>query len=172
VGDSQRRTELVGAFNREMRQLVAETVVFNQAVADRLGLNPTDVQCLNILTNTGAVTAGQLAELTGLTTGAVTRLVDRLEQAGYARRERDATDRRRVLVAAVPERLGEIGGTYASMGRAWHDLLADYSDDQLALFVDLLARGHFVTRDETARLRGAARPKQAKQGVSGGRRGS
>jgi DNA-binding MarR family transcriptional regulator len=155
VGDDRTRGELLEAFNREMRKVVAETVLFNQAVADRLGLNATDVQCLNVLTLAGPVTAGQLAQLTGLTTGAVTRMVDRLEQAGFVRRERDTADRRRVTVTPVPEQLGEIGQLYLSIGRAWSDLLAPYSDEELALFVDLLGRGHPVTREATAKLRAA-----------------
>jgi DNA-binding MarR family transcriptional regulator len=155
VGDGRTRDELLEAFNQEIRKVVAETVMFNQVVADRLGLNATDVQGLNVLTLAGPVTAGQLAQLTGLTTGAVTRMVDRLEQAGFVRRERDTADRRRVTVVPLPERLGEIGRLYVSIGRAWSDILAPYSDEQLAMFVDLLSRGHPVTREATARLRAA-----------------
>jgi DNA-binding MarR family transcriptional regulator len=154
--DQKTRDQLLEAFGQEMRQLVAETVVFNQAVADRLGLHPTDLQCLNILTNTGPVTAGQLGAQTGLTTGAVTRLVDRLEQAGYVRRERDTADRRRVTITPVWERLADLGRLYGPMGRAWSELLAGYSDQELALFVDLLGRSHPLTRGETAKLRAGA----------------
>src|SRR4028118_2100776 len=103
-----------------MQKLIAEVVLFNQAVADRLGMNPTDLQCLNILSETGPVAAGQLAQETGLTTGAVTGVIDRLERAGYAWRERDPKDKRRVIVHPLPERAGhEIGPLYASLGRAF-----------------------------------------------------
>jgi DNA-binding MarR family transcriptional regulator len=155
VGDDRTREELLEAFNREMRKVVVETVLFNQAVADQLGLNASDVQCLNVLTLAGPVTAGQLAQLMGLTTGAVTRMVDRLEEAGYVRRERDTADRRRVTVTPLPERLGEVGRYYLSIGQAWGDLLAPYGDEELALFVDLLSRGHPITREATAQLRAA-----------------
>ena len=98
------RDRLLEALGREMQKLVAEVVLFNQAVADRLGMNPTDLQCLNILSETGPVAAGRLAEETGLTTGAVTGVIDRLERAGYAWRERDPKDKRRVIVHPLPER--------------------------------------------------------------------
>ena len=104
------RDRLLEALGREMQKLVAEVVLFNQAVADRLGMNPADLQCLNILSETGPVAAGRLAEETGLTTGAVTGVIDRLERAGYAWRERDPKDKRRVIVHPLPERArGEIG---------------------------------------------------------------
>ena len=84
------------------RRYIASYALFNQAVADHLGLHPTDLQCLNLLTlEGGPVTSGRIAEMTGLTTGSATRLVDRLEKAGYVVRERDVQDRRRVLVLAT-----------------------------------------------------------------------
>ena len=85
-----------------------------------LGLHTTDVQCLNLLSlESGPVTIGRVGELTGLSTGAATRLVDRLERAGYVTRKRDRTDRRRVLVTTVPERM-------AAFGQIWDDLSGDW----------------------------------------------
>ena len=91
------RARLLDELSSVSRRYMASYALFNQAVADRLGLHPTDLQCLNLLTlEAGPVTTGRVAELTGLTTGSATRLVDRLERAGYVVRERDAEDRRRV----------------------------------------------------------------------------
>ena len=101
--DSSDRDALIRTLDREMRRISAQSVMFSQAVAERLDLNPTDLECLGIIGETGALTAGQLAELTGLTTGAITGVIDRLERAGYVRREQDASDRRRVIVQPVPE---------------------------------------------------------------------
>src|SRR5918997_2875361 len=102
-----------------MQKLIAEVVLFNQAVADRLGMNPTDLQCLNMLLEAGPVAAGRLAEETGLTTGAVTGVIDRLERAGYAWRERDPKDKRRVAVHPPPGRgRGESGAAFASLRRS------------------------------------------------------
>ena len=87
----------------EIRRSQNATDRFDQAVADALGLNRTDLRCLDILEREGSVTAGRLAQATGLTSGAMTTALDRLERAGYARRVHDASDRRRVLVEVTPQ---------------------------------------------------------------------
>src|SRR6516225_8343013 len=69
------------------RDVGTAAIMFHQAVADRLGLNPTDHKCLDLVHRAGGATAGDLAEWTGLTTGAITGLIDRLERAGFVRRE-------------------------------------------------------------------------------------
>jgi DNA-binding MarR family transcriptional regulator len=79
-----------------INQNAADTM--DAAVADFLGVNRTDVLCLDILARLGTVTAGRLAEESRFTTGAITAVIDRLERAGYVRRLRDPADRRRVLV--------------------------------------------------------------------------
>src|SRR5437763_16878943 len=101
--------ELVSAFRTSGNQDNA----FDNLAAERLGINRTDLLCLNAIENSGGLTAGQIAAHTGLTTGAVTGVVDRLERAGYARRARDPHDRRRVAVERTPafyERAAEIWG--------------------------------------------------------------
>jgi DNA-binding MarR family transcriptional regulator len=154
-GSPAERERLLEALGREMQKLIAEVVLFNQAVADRLGMNPTDLQCLNMLLESGPVTAGRLAEETGLTTGAVTGVIDRLERAGYAWRERDPQDKRRVIVHPLPERAGgEIGPLYASMGQSFAEMCSRYDEGELALILDFVRRSHPLNREETARLRG------------------
>src|SRR5919109_4685045 len=91
------RAALLAALEREMRRMSGQSVLFSHAVAERVGMHPTDLECLGFLADEGPLPAGRLAELTGLTTGAVTRMVDRLERAGYVRREADPRDRRRVI---------------------------------------------------------------------------
>src|SRR3954471_4690678 len=81
-----------------LRSLNRQAVLFSEAVAERLGIASSDVECLEVLVTSGPATAGQLADVTGLSTGAVTRMVDRLEQSGYVRRRSDPADRRRVIV--------------------------------------------------------------------------
>jgi DNA-binding MarR family transcriptional regulator len=172
------RERLLEALGREMQKLIAEVVLFNQAVADRLGMNPTDLQCLNILSETGPVAAGQLAQETGLTTGAVTGVIDRLERAGYAWRERDPKDKRRVIVHPLPERAGhEIGPLYASIGRSFAEMCSRYDEGELALILDFITRSHPLNREETARLRGRTPSEEGEGGefaaplgsVTGGR---
>jgi DNA-binding MarR family transcriptional regulator len=164
------RGELLAAIGDEMRKLVAEIVLFNQAVADRIGLNPTDLQCLNLLHEAGPLTAGRLAELSGLTTGAITGVVDRLERAGYARRAPDPGDRRRVIVEPLMEQAArEIGPLYAALARATGELSARYSDAELAAILDFITRAHPLNREETARLRAATPPKPPRRADRAGR---
>ncbi|GAA2561258.1 MULTISPECIES: MarR family winged helix-turn-helix transcriptional regulator [Streptomyces] len=135
------------------RRYMASYALFGQALADHLGLHPTDLQCLNLLTlEDGPVTTGRIAELTGLTTGSATRLVDRLERAGHVVRERDAGDRRRVLVAVVPEKAAEFGRVWDRLG-GWVALFDDLDDSQLALFIDHMRRTAEFSAEQTARLR-------------------
>jgi len=148
------RAELMSVLQGEARRSMASYALFNQAVADRLGLHPTDVQCLNLLSlERDPVTIGRVAELTGLTTGSATRLVDRLERAGYVRRERDAEDRRRVLVAPEPERMAELGAFWRRLNGAWAELFADYDDAGIALLTDYMRRTVELGAAQVERLR-------------------
>ncbi|MFC8345814.1 MarR family winged helix-turn-helix transcriptional regulator [Streptomyces sp. NPDC057280] len=136
------------------RRYMASYALFNQALADHLGLHPTDLQCLNLLTlEGGPVTTGRIAELTGLTTGSATRLVDRLERAGYVVRERDVVDRRRVLVTTVPEKIVEFGRVWDRLGGGWVALFDDLDAEQLALIVDHMRRTTEFSAAQVARLR-------------------
>ncbi|GAA1414540.1 MarR family transcriptional regulator [Streptomyces thermospinosisporus] len=153
------RSRLLAELSVVARRYIASYALFNQAVADHLGLHPTDLQCLNLLTlEGGPVTTGRIAELTGLTTGAATRLVDRLERAGYVERRRDAEDRRRVLVAPVPERAAEFERVWERLGGGWLALFDDLDDEQLALFIDHMRRTTEFSARQTARLRAGEVP--------------
>jgi DNA-binding MarR family transcriptional regulator len=94
-----------------------------------------------------------MAELTGLTTGAVTRMIDRLERGGYVRRELDPTDRRRVYVHVKAERLGELNRYYGSMSRAAHALYEQFSDEQLGVILEFMNRALEIGVEQTALLR-------------------
>ncbi|HVG98933.1 MAG TPA: MarR family transcriptional regulator [Chloroflexota bacterium] len=147
------RRELMASLEREQRRAGAQGVLFGQAVADRLGINHTDMETLDLLRWAGPVTAGRLAELTGLTTGAVTRMIDRLERDGYVRREADAADRRRVIVGLVPEAVERVAPLYESLQRAVGALYERYSDAELATLLDHFSRLYAVMLQETARMR-------------------
>src|SRR6266513_4273631 len=103
------RAALMEELEHAMRRSSAQGVIFGQTVADSAGVSSSDLECLDFLNLEGRVTAGRLAEVTGLTTGAITGVVDRLEKAGLVRRERDADDRRKVFIATVPENVAKIG---------------------------------------------------------------
>jgi DNA-binding MarR family transcriptional regulator len=148
-----KRAKLLEGLGRELRNFSDQDVLFSQVLADRLGMNLTDFKCLSILERTGAVTAGQLAELTGLTSGAITGLIDRLEKAGFARRGRDPKDRRHVIIEAVPERSSDFEALLGASGRAMAELCAGYTEEQLDLILDFLTQGAALLHGETAKLR-------------------
>lgn len=154
---SDGRDELLVALDRTTREFNVQAVMFSQAVADRLGINATDLQCLNVLALTGPIPAGKLAQITGLTVGAITGVMDRLERVGYARRERDTNDRRRVIVRLVPESdERNLAPLFASVRRASTELYSHYTDEDLAIILDFFTRAVRGFQEQTARLRADA----------------
>ena len=139
----------------ESRRHLATFVLFNQAVADKLGMHPTDLQCLNLITiEDGAFTTGQIAELTGLTGGSASRLVDRLVKAGYVTRRQDTEDRRRVLVQPVPEALRRVSAVWDELAEGWSEMFSDYTDGELDLLLRHMRRTTQLGRAQVQRLRG------------------
>jgi DNA-binding MarR family transcriptional regulator len=154
---SKRRRELEAALNAAMRDVSAQGVLYSQAVADRLGINSTDLECLDHISR-GQLTAGRLAQLTGLTSGAITGIIDRLERAGLARRERDADDRRKILVRALPAVSERLAPLFTPMERAAMAVLSNYRDDELALFLDFLIAARAAALSALSRLRTLPQP--------------
>src|SRR5438270_7312402 len=113
------RAALLQELEEAMRRSSAQGVLFGQTVADVAGISGSDLECLDFLNLEGRVTAGRLAEVTGLTTGAITGVVDRLEKAGLVRRERDESDRRKVFIANVPEYIGRVGRLLRHVEGGW-----------------------------------------------------
>jgi DNA-binding MarR family transcriptional regulator len=134
------REELLKDLNQALRKVSAQSVLLSDAVARLAGLTSTDLECLDLLLLSGVTTAGALAAHTGLTTGAITAVIDRMERAGFARRQRDPNDRRRVLVEALPRYVQEIGPLYRGLAESTETLHSQYDDRQLALVVDYLSR--------------------------------
>jgi DNA-binding MarR family transcriptional regulator len=153
------RPELMGALNRAMRDASGQGVMYSAAVAERLGINSTDLECLDHVVLRGPISAGALAVATGLTTGAITGVIDRLERAGFARRVRDPDDRRKVFVAALPAVERRIMPLYEPMQHAAMGALASYSDAELTLLLDFFMRAHEAAVGALAALRDGATPK-------------
>jgi DNA-binding MarR family transcriptional regulator len=139
------------------------TILFSQAVAERLGVHSTDIETVDLLHIMGPMTAGRLAEVTGLTTGATTRLIDRMERAGFARRRHDPSDRRRVVVEATMDNAGRILPLFEPIARRMGELWSTYSTEQLAVMVDFFRKSNLVMSEENARLR----PRPARRQIKG-----
>jgi DNA-binding MarR family transcriptional regulator len=138
------------------RRYVGAVVLHGHASAAALGLGGTDLYALNSLDIGGPMTSGELADATGLTTGATTRLIDRLERAGHVRRTPDAADRRRVYVELI-ERPAGVDDTVDPARHKIEAILRDYDDQQLASLFDYFRRAATAYADATADLRRVSR---------------
>jgi len=136
------------------RELSTQTIFFHEAIARKLGLNATDTRCLDLISRAGEnrVTAGDLGKATGLTTGAVTGILDRLEKAGMVKRERDTNDRRKVFVRPVPEAMRRVGPLYDKLGTAMMKLASSYQTRELELISDFLQRNLALLKEQIESL--------------------
>lgn len=156
VTKKPKRKELLEQLAYQLgRELSARTVMFHGAIAEKMGLSVTEHKALDLLSRQGPITAGQLAEVTGLTTGAITGMVDRLEKAGFVRRVPDPNDRRKIRIEAVIEKYEVVGGIFASLGQAMNELLQTYNDKELKIIHDFMSRLPEVMEKETKKLRQA-----------------
>ena len=150
----RKKSEQIDELIREFRVSGNLDDAFDNLAAQRLGVNETDLHCLNIIENSGGLTAGELAAQAGLTTGAVTGVIDRLERAGFARRIRDPGDRRRVKLEVTPkfyERAGKIWGPVAA---DWSAALGrQFNAEELELIIRFLRRTNEITRANLDRMR-------------------
>ncbi len=121
------RAELTAAFAASLRRTGSLMQLMSQAAADRIGINATDLNCLNLLSFSGQMTAGQLAKATGLSTASITGVIDRLER--------------------------DVASVFLPMVRAWEGLAEQYSDEELRLIVDFYGQMEHVLREHITRLR-------------------
>jgi DNA-binding MarR family transcriptional regulator len=131
---------LAGRLMLALRRSSAAGVLHGQTIARRVGVNSTDLECLDLILMSGPSTAGEIARHTGLTSGAVTALIDRLERLGLVERAADPADRRKVLVRVREDRIGPIAALYAPLEKAMQALLAGYSKEELKLLIDFAER--------------------------------
>ncbi len=152
-GSQEKHAEVLG----ELQQSTSLGASFFRAAAARIGGTVTDLQVVDVLNLIGPMTAGQLADLVGLTTGAITGMINRLEEAGLVRRERDPSDGRRVIVRLVPDKdeMQKIDAIFDSLGEAWDDMISHYDDEQLSFLLEFLKRSNALSRKEIVRLREA-----------------
>jgi DNA-binding MarR family transcriptional regulator len=134
------RKELVSAIVGQARGWSTRAVLLHGVVAERLGLNPSDHKCADLLMSaeSGTSTPGRLAELTGLSTGAITGVLDRLERAGFVMREADPTDRRRTWVRLTPERMPNMKRIFSPFADGMEKLCSQYTVVELQLILRFL----------------------------------
>jgi len=147
------REELETAFGNAIRAFQTGTDNFDQAMADHIGINRTDARCADLIDQAGGMTAGELARAAGLTTGAVTAVIDRLEKAGIAQRVADPSDRRRVRIEATPK-LWEVSepllGPLLEESQA---IIDDLTDSEITRFTDFMNRVIELQARHTERVR-------------------
>lgn len=138
------KTELTEKVKEELKENSKWAIMLHQTIADTLKLNITDHKCLDFINRADGVTAGQLTEFTGLTGGAVTALIDRLEKSGYVIRDKDPNDRRRVIIRSVTNndssenmstRLQEI---FSSLDQGMNERLSIYEESELNLILSFI----------------------------------
>lgn len=136
------RLQLYAKLGDEVRANQRATDAVDELLAESLGINRTDARCMDILDQHGRMSAGDLAEASRLTTGAITAVIDRLERAGLARRVPDPSDRRRVLVEPT-EKATQFANELMvePMRRLYLPMAERYSDDDLRLILDFTRRG-------------------------------
>ena len=153
-GSQDKRAEVLGEFVREVRQFTGLSASFFRAAAARSGIAVTDMQVMDILDLIGPATAGQLADLTGLTTGAITRILNRLEEARLVRRERDPNDGRRVIVRLErgKDEMRKVRMILDSAGKVWNEVASRYDNEQIAFLLEFLKHSNALSRQELVQL--------------------
>lgn len=135
-----------------LRELSNQISLLNHQVSARVEMKDIDLDCLDLLSQAGAMSPGELARRAGLHPATMTGIIDRLERGGWVGRGRDPKDRRAVIVTPVRERNGQLYGLYSGMNGSLDEIIADYDEAQLAFLADFLRRSIDAGRDATETL--------------------
>jgi DNA-binding MarR family transcriptional regulator len=150
---SSAQARLISEVSDRIRSTTQRAAQMNVTAAGVIGVNPTDLQCIQLLQH-GPLTAGELARRTGLTTASITTVIDRLERAGFVARTRDPVDRRRVVVELHVDRArSQVAPVFLPVVQAWRELMADYDERDLRLIVDFLDKVEQAIDSEIRRHR-------------------
>ncbi|MBY8913453.1 MarR family transcriptional regulator [Bacillus sp. YC2] len=147
------RSEMEETAIQLFRKMATRTILFHQAAAQSLGLFPTDLKSADILNELGPMTAGELGKKTGLSTGSVTALIDRLEKAGYAMRKKDPEDRRRVIIVPLTAGKANVKQLFASLSQSTVSLCRQYKEEELELIFDFLGKTTDIMEKELEKLK-------------------
>ena len=149
----EHQDQLIADVTAEMPRQASAARRFHIAISHQLGVWPADLECVSLLATEGPSSPSWLAEHLGLTTGAMTKMLDRLQRAGYVTRSADPLDRRRIIVTAVPTTLAEHAWRYEGMGKRMNDAIARYSTSELAAILDFMRAGRQAADAEIALMR-------------------
>jgi DNA-binding MarR family transcriptional regulator len=154
VGESGKSLLLRRVGHELGRELATASLFFHTLIAGKVGLNATDTRCLDILARSGgvAMTAGSLTTATGLTTGAITGILDRLERAGFLKRLKDAQDRRKVLIELVPDEMAKLSQLYDGLGGSMEQLARQYTVAELQMIERFLVANLRILNQQIAWL--------------------
>lgn len=154
ISKKSRRRELLAKLWDLGRKMSTQTVFLHQAIAQSVGLNATDTKCVDLILRgpEGGVTAGQLSEMTGLTTGAITHILDRLEKRKFIERVRDGGDRRKVFLRVRQESLAPVIPKYEAIGKAFLGLAEEYGDKELQVICGYMEKATEISERELARI--------------------
>lgn len=153
---NETKQALLDSLGELVRKLGAQSVLTSQVVADRFGLHTTDLEVLDLLSMKGRALAGDIARATSLTPGATTALIDRLEKAGYVKREADERDRRRTVVVVQKDAIEPIARVYRPMQQRNFALWSEYSEDELRLISDFIERSTALAATGAMEIRAEA----------------
>jgi DNA-binding MarR family transcriptional regulator len=153
------RDELLAEMAQVSREGASRALMLHQAVADRFGLGPSDIKCLDLVRDEPGLTAGRVAEVTGLSASAVTSVLDRLERAGFIERVRGTGDRRKVHVRSTGRHEAAVGEAFAEVAAGFGETAARYSDEQLRAYVAIQGEFNRTALDLTRSV--AGRPASA-----------
>lgn len=149
---SRQRAEIQAALVEASRDMAGWTLMVHQAITSRFGLGPTDMKCLDLARDEPDLTAGRLAEITGLSTSAVTSAVDRLERRGFVERARDPGDRRKVIIRPTGAHDAEAAPIFADIAERFTKVLDGYSDAELELINGYVRRLNEESRKLVPRI--------------------
>jgi DNA-binding MarR family transcriptional regulator len=153
-GHSEKRAALLTELIRVNRAYQAAVEKMDEAFCRRLSVNRTDGRCLDIIDQRPGITAGELAHAVGLSAGAVTTALDRLEQRGLVRRARDPEDRRRVTVEPTEKANRAAWEAYGPLGEMGAPLIAELSDADLTKVIRFLQGGTEINERRAQELLG------------------
>ncbi|MFJ5751915.1 MarR family winged helix-turn-helix transcriptional regulator [Peribacillus frigoritolerans] len=150
--DNRLNSALLESLTHRLQRYGMRSVLFQQNMAQKIGVSHTDLKSAEILNETGPITAGELSKITGLSTGSVTALINRLEKSGYVKRERDQLDGRKVMIVPIPERQEQIKSHYQKLSMATKELCSAYNEQELILINQFVEEITKIVDKENDRL--------------------